>query len=127
MNNKVTKWFEISEDELQHRMNKKAMLKDEVCTKANEMVFTMLDNILKYLGMNVDVDRESMIIQKEIMGIHIAELEGQPGIHVIKNMVPFAWVSDAKIDHLGEIYVEANMWTLNTMWGQKIGKIPGVI
>jgi hypothetical protein len=123
-NKKVTKWFEISEDELQHRMNKKAILKDEVCTKANEMVFAMLDNILKYLGMNVNTD--DLTTQKEILGVHITTLEFYPGIFVIKDMVPFAWVSDARINHLGEIYCEAHMFELDTMWGLKIGKLPEV-
>jgi hypothetical protein len=125
------KWYEISEDELESRMIRHNLIHNEPCTRAGAMVFEMLDNILKMLGVDVEGDIQ---MQQEVLGILIAEInENTPpvpcgrklphGLVVVQDFKPYAFIKAATVNHLGVMICEAELYRKNILLELKCGKI----
>lgn len=125
------KWFEISDDELESRMIRHNLTHDEPCTRAGAMVFEMLDKVLMQLGIDIDGDIQ---LQQERLGIMIAEVTGESptapdgrrlpnGLFVVRDFKPYAFIRQADINHLGEMFCEAEIWDKNQLLELKCGKI----
>jgi len=125
------KWFEISEDELESRMIRHNLTHNEPCTRAGAMVFAMLDKILVRLGVDIENDIQ---LQQERLGIMIAETNDKSpsapdgrrmpnGLFVIRDFKPYAFIRPAEVNHLGEMFCEAELWEKNELLELKCGKI----
>jgi hypothetical protein len=100
--------FEISSDELEHRMQKKTKLHDEPCQKAAKLLETALDLVMTKLGVNIE---EDIPMQQEQLGIIVTEetreeMAGLQGFYVIVNLEPYCWIGNARLNHIGECFVD---------------------
>lgn len=106
-------WHEISEDELNHRMELKRKLRDEPVQKAVAMIEAAMDKVMESLG--VDTSRDDIPLQQEALGILITEHTDERApqlngffIYVARgnDLVPYAWVGSARVDSTGEVLVD---------------------
>jgi len=114
--------FQISADELTSRMEKKALLHDEPCQKAVLLLEAALDKVLTKLGVNIEAG--DIPLQQEELGIIIVEeareeMAGLQGFTVIVrrdgDLVPFAWIGSARLNHLGEGFVDIQFFQENRL------------
>jgi hypothetical protein len=107
------KWFEISEDELNARMEAKKALQIEPGQKAVEMLNAALDKVLTQLGVNIELG--DIPAQQDQLGIVIAEHtdERAPQLNGFfiytsrtGDLVPYAWVGSARVDSNGDVLVD---------------------
>jgi len=114
--NKITKWHEVSADELNSRMTRHQIMHDEPLSQAGAMVYAALDNVLERLGVVLTGDVKA---QQEFLGIEVLDMgEDWPakvrGLTVArrkdKDIMPFAWVSEAKIEKSGDIYCDVQLF-----------------
>jgi len=126
---KEEKWYRISEDELESRMIRHKIMHDEVISKAGAMVYKALDEILTMLGVDVNGDIE---MQQDVLGIHVLSMgddwsEGVRGMTVAKqvgkDIAPYAWISEAKVENDGRIYCEAQVFHKNLLLRFECGRI----
>lgn len=120
---KWLKWFEISTDELESRTLRYEIMHNEKISKANAMVFGALDRVLEQLGVVLTGDIKE---QQEFLGIDVVPLNEQwaenvRGMVVSKKgsdglPVPYAWVSQAKIESSGDIFCEVHLFDKNILW-----------
>lgn len=114
--------FQISADELNARMEKKALLHDEPCQKAVLLLEAALDKVLTKLGVNVS--EGDIPFQQEQLGILIMEenredMAGLQGFFVFvrkdEDLVPYAWIGSARLNHLGEGFVDIQFFQDNRL------------
>ena len=112
--------FEISADELQHRMDEKNRLRDEPLTRAVALLESALDTVITSLGVNVNTDPQTLHMEMDLMGIMVVELDepSQPsanGYYVILrktgrdgklDYIPYAWVGGASVNSEGRCMVD---------------------
>lgn len=113
------KWFEVSADELTHRMFKQKVMHDDPITQAGALLYHALDEVLKGLGVDVDGDVQA---QQEIMGIKVLEMgrdfpEDCRGFTVVLAPYesPYAFVRDPVMDKEGNILCEVWLYGSETM------------
>jgi hypothetical protein len=113
------KWFEVSADELNHRMFKQKVMHDDPITQSGALLYHALDEVLKGLGVDVDEDVQ---LQQEAMGIKVLEMgkdfpEDCRGFTVVLAPYesPYAWVRDPVMNKDGNILCEVWMYGSETM------------
>jgi len=114
------KWFEISEDELMHRMELQQKFVIEPIEKAVFLLEQALNDVLKGLG--VDVEQE-IPPQQYDMGITITEetrpeMAGINGFFVYigyDKFIPYAWVGAAQVTEDGKCRVETHFFQKERM------------
>lgn len=128
--------FEISEDELNHRMELKKKLKDEPVSKAVEILEAAIDTVLKSLGVNVEIG--DVPAQMDALGIIMTEHTDERApqlngffvyttrrlfgpIEPQGDIVPYAWVGAARLNSNGECHCEIHWFQKN-----KLSEIGGV-
>lgn len=123
------KWYRVSEDELESRMIRHKIMHDEIISKAGAMVFKALDEILTMLGVDVNGDIE---MQQGVLGIFVLSMgedwgENVRGMTVArkvgKDIAPYAWISDARVENDGRIYCEAQVFHKNLLLRFECGRI----
>jgi hypothetical protein len=113
------KWFEVSEDELQHRIEQKQKLQDEPVTQAVAILEAAVDKVLNTLG--VDTTDEDTVAQ-QMIDLDIIMIENTDerapqinGFYVFTNKLllngeydikPYAWIGSARLNSLGECFVD---------------------
>jgi hypothetical protein len=117
------KWYEISSDELQHRIEQKQKLQDEPVTQAVAILEAAVDKVLNTLG--VDTTDEETIAQQMIdldiiMIEHTDERAPQlNGFYIFTqkllrsgeyDIVPYAWVGAARLNSMGECFVDVQWY-----------------
>lgn len=110
----TTTRFEISEDELEARMQRQKEIRIEPVQKAVRILEAALDIVMKSLGIDVDQEPETVKMQQEAMGITIWEHteETQPQlngffIHIgYDRFIPYAWVGGAYLDSEGKCFCD---------------------
>lgn len=116
--------FSISADELNHRMELKAKLKDEPCRQAVEILSAALDKVLSSLGVNTEEPNSDTIKrQQEFLGITITENDNEltpqlNGFFIYcdyDNFTPYAWVGAAYLNSMGEGFCEIQWFQKNRM------------
>jgi hypothetical protein len=135
MENKVTKkWFEISADELQHRMELQQKYHDEPLTKAVAMLDEARDSVMRELGVDTNQPPEILQAQQEDLGIilteeHRPEMAGLNGWFVFlkkkDDIIPFCWIGAAQLNSNGECSCEIHYFNdnrLKVMGGFKVIK-----
>lgn len=112
--NTVKKWFEISDDELEHRMQLQARYHDEPVTKAVAVLTEALDTVMKSLGIDITKDNDHIRQQQDDLGITIwteerPEMAGLQGffVHIgYSEYIPYAWVGAARLSSDGKCYCD---------------------
>jgi hypothetical protein len=113
------KWYEVSADELQHRMEQKQKLQDEPVTQAVAILETAIDKVLNTLGVNT-ADEETIVPQMIDLDIIMIEHtdERAPQLNgfyvftrkLLRNgtydIIPFAWIGSARLNSVGECFVD---------------------
>jgi len=113
------KWYEISADELQHRMEQKQKLQDEPVTQAVAILETAVDKVLNTLGVNT-TDEETIVQQMIDLDIVMIEHtdERAPQLNgfyvftrkLLRNgtydIIPYAWIGSARLNSVGECFVD---------------------
>jgi hypothetical protein len=93
------------------------------------MVFKALDEILTMLGVDVNGDIE---MQQGVLGIFVLSMgedwgENVRGMTVArkvgKDIAPYAWISDARVENDGRIYCEAQVFHKNLLLRFECGRI----
>ena len=108
------KWFEVSADELAHRMFKQKVMHDEPITQAGALFYHALDEVLKGLGVDVEGDVQ---LQQEAMGIKVLDMKPPDfppdcrGYTVVSPPYddPDAWVREPVMTKDGNILCEVWM------------------
>jgi len=107
--------FEISEDELEARMEVQRKVHDEPIQQAVALLDAALEKVLASLGVDFTQSPESIRMQQEFLGIEIMENtdERVPQLNgffvfVIKGetLIPYSWVGAARINSRGECFVD---------------------
>ena len=117
------KWFEVSEDELQHRIEQKQKLQDEPVTQAVAILEAAVDKVLNTLG--VDTTDEETVAQQMIdldiiMIEHTDERAVQlNGFYIFTKKLlrsgewdiqPYSWIGAARLNSLGECFVDVQWY-----------------
>jgi hypothetical protein len=117
------KWWEISDDELQHRIEQKQKLQDEPVSQAVAILESAVDKVLNTLG--VDTTEEETIAQQMIdldiiMIEHTDERAPQlNGFYIFTQKLlrsgdydiqPYAWIGSARLNSLGECFVDVQWY-----------------
>jgi len=117
------KWWEVSADELQHRIEQKQKLQDEPVTQAVAILESAVDKVLNTLG--VDTTDEETVAQQMIdldiiMIEHTDERAPQlNGFYIFTrkllrsseyDIVPYAWVGAARLNSMGECFVDVQWY-----------------
>lgn len=127
----LTTRFDISEDELNHRMEVKQKMKDEPVQRAVGILEAAVDTVLKRLGVNVD-DVESIPAQMDALGIIMTEHTDERApqlngffIYVTKrqfflvspdeDLIPYAWVGAARLNSNGECFCDIQWFQENKL------------
>ena len=106
--------FSISADELEHRMQLQKKQHEEPVQKAVALLEAALDRVLTKLGVDVS-DPDSIGQQQMDLGIMITEetrpeMAGLQGFFVFvshnDDLVPYAWVGAARLNSVGECFVD---------------------
>jgi len=113
----IKRWFEISEDELQHRQDLVEKYRDEPLRIATLTLEKALETVMKRLGVDVT---GNIPAQQAQLGIVIGEisqedLAGINGFYVNVHNAPYAYVGQAKLDSLGRVHVEIHWFKENKM------------
>lgn len=122
------KWFEISADELNHRMEQKQKLQDEPVTQAVAILETAVDKVLNTLGVNT-TDEETIVQQMIDLDIVMIEHtdERAPQLNgfyvftrkLLRNgtydIIPYAWIGSARLNSVGECFVDIQFFTKNKL------------
>lgn len=101
--------FNISADELESRMELQHKHHNEPLQKAVMVLEEAIGKVLAKLGVDITKDDESIKMQQQLLGIEISELPGYPGIFIhltSPEPTPYAWISDAELNNLGEYHYE---------------------
>lgn len=113
------KWWEVSADELEHRIEQKQKLHDEPVSQAVAILESAVDKVLNTLG--VDTTDEETIAQQMIdldiiMIEHTDERAPQlNGFYIFTrkllrsgeyDIVPYSWVGAARLNSMGECFVD---------------------
>lgn len=107
------KWFEISEDELHHRMELKKKLHDDPAAKAVEMLDAALEKVLISLGVRPEFG--DIPAQQDALGILVTENtdERTPQLNGFfiyttrdGELTPYAWVGSARVESTGDVLVD---------------------
>lgn len=128
---KQEKWFEISADELEHRM---ALYTDrsEFLQKATALIDAAIESVLETLGVNVKDQSVDINFQCQLLGISINTLQfpdgtSYPGIFIsiLKgyDLIPIACVESAVVERDGKVLVKINFLQtdrLNELRGGKV-------
>ena len=106
--------FDISEDELQARMERQKKIHTEPVQKAVEILEAALDVVMKSLGVDVTQDADTIKMNQEAMGITIWEHTDERSpqcngfyVHIgYDRFIPYAWVGAARLDSSGRCYAD---------------------
>jgi len=106
--------FQISVDEMAHRMDLQRKEHDKPLASAAELMYEAIDVIMKELGVDVTAEPEIIHKQQEDLGILIwneerEEMAGLMGhyIHVGgKRVIPYSWVGIPYLASDGLCYVD---------------------
>jgi hypothetical protein len=125
--NAKTTAFQISEDELNARMEKQRKMHDEPLEKAAQVLESAICQVVSKLGVDTTKDDDSIHFQMDFLGIYINTLEGYPGIFVNldkgTDIEPFAWISDAILKSDGVYHYEIHWFKEDAMKEIKGDKI----
>jgi hypothetical protein len=113
------KWYEISADELNHRMEQKQKLQNEPVSQAVAILEAAVDKVLNTLGVNT-ADEETVARQMIELDIIMTENtdERAPqlnGFYVFTqkllrdgtyDILPYAWIGSARLNSVGECFVD---------------------
>ena len=120
--NMKRKWFQISEDELNARMEAKKKLQDDPVTKAVEMLEAAIEKVLIPLGVkpelgNIDAQQEQLgIVITEHTDERAPQLNGFFIFSIRKgNLIPYSWVGAARVDSNGQVMVDIHYFQKNNM------------
>lgn len=113
------KWFEVSADELQHRIEQKQKLQDEPVSQAVAILEAAVDKVLNTLGVDTTDDEtvaQQMIDLDIIMMEHTDERAPQlNGFYIFTQKLlrsgdydiqPYAWIGSARLNSMGECFVD---------------------
>jgi uncharacterized linocin/CFP29 family protein len=115
--------FEISADELEHRMKLHQEVTLDPGQKAVRILEAAIDKVLTKLGVDV-TDPETIPAQQEALGIIITENtdERTPQINGFfifaqkgKDLIPYAWVGAARLEHDGRCYCDIQYFMDNRL------------
>ena len=117
------KWWEVSADELQHRIEQKQKLQDEPVTQAVAILEAAVDKVLNTLGVNTTDEEtvaQQMIDLDIIMIEHTDERAPQlNGFYIFTQKLlrsgdydiqPYAWIGSARLNSLGECFVDVQWY-----------------
>jgi hypothetical protein len=107
------KWFEISEDELQHRekQHDNAILPAK---RAVSVIQELINEVITKLGVDVTKDDEAIDMQMQLMDIYINSFDREqwpkcPGIYISAlqkgGLEPFAYIREPEADNSGERFI----------------------
>lgn len=113
--------FDISEDELNSRMEAKAKLRDEPVKRAVGILEAAVDSVLARLGVNIEMG--DIPAQQDALGIMMTEHTDERAPHLNgffvyitkhtygpsspeSELVPYAWVGSARINSSGECFCD---------------------
>ena len=115
--------FNISQDELQHRMFLQSKYHDQPCAKAVDLMIEAMDNIMKKLG--VDVAQEAEVIQQQQADLGITiwseerdEMAGLQGYYIHTGgveYIPHAWVGAPYLANDGLVYLDVHDFKHNVL------------
>jgi len=122
--------FAISQDELESRMIQKQREQEEPVQKAVALLEAALETVLMTLGVNIEIG--DIPAQQDALGIMITEetreeLAGINGFFIFvtkkNDLVPYAWVGAARLNSVGECFVDIQYFQDNRLeetGGEKI-------
>jgi hypothetical protein len=116
MSDPIKTRFEISADELQHRMELQEKYRNEPCRQGTAILEAAIDSVLEKLGVNTK-DSATVAVQMNTLGIVMTENTDERApqlngffIFVLgKNpgdLIPYAWIGAARINSQGECYCD---------------------
>lgn len=122
--------FDISEDELNSRMETKKKLRDDPVHRAVELLEAAVDTVLRRLGVNIEVG--DIPAQMDALGIIMTEHTDERApqlngffIYVTKrvfgpiepmgDLIPYAWVGSARINKGGECFCDIQWFQENKL------------
>jgi len=115
--------FEISADELEHRMKLQDEFHNDPCRKAVKILEAAIDSVLKKLGVNVE-DTETIPQQMDALGIVMTENtdERTPklnGFFIFTtkgvDLIPYCWIGAARLEHDGKCYCDIQFFLDNRL------------
>jgi len=113
------KWYEISADELNHRMEQKQKLQNEPVSQAVAILEAAVDKVLNTLGVNT-ADEETVarqMIELDIIMIEHSD-ERAPqlnGFYIFTkkllrdgtyDIIPYSWIGSARLNSMGECFCD---------------------
>lgn len=117
------KWWEVSADELQHRIEQKQKLQDEPVSQAVAILEAAVDKVLNTIG--VDTTDEETVAQ-QMINLDIIMIENTDerapqinGFYIFTNKLllsgeydikPYAWIGSARLNSLGECFVDVQWY-----------------
>ncbi|MCK9565222.1 MAG: hypothetical protein M0Q43_04135 [Methanothrix sp.] len=110
---KKTVW-QISLDEIAHREALKEELHDGPVKKAVFILEAAVDRVLKELGVDTSKDQADQFMQQWDLGVTVWEHDDERAPQLngfffhtgYDAYTPYAWVGDARMNHLGECLVD---------------------
>ncbi|HPE06270.1 MAG TPA: hypothetical protein PLW50_00960 [Smithellaceae bacterium] len=122
--------FDISADELNHRMELKKKLKDDPAHRAVEILEAAVDTVLTKLGVNIELG--DIPAQMDALGIVMTEHTDERApqlngffIYVIRksyalrnpepDLIPYAWVGSARLNSNGECFCDIHWFQENKL------------
>jgi hypothetical protein len=103
----MSKWNEISTDELAHREEQHDQLKIEPVKQAVNVADEMLDEVMRTLGVDT-TDADTVQSQMDIMSIYVNAFEGM-GLVVSRysgtELLPYAFIKEPSVDSRGNRYM----------------------
>lgn len=116
-------WFEISEDELNARMEKQKKQRTDPVSRAVDILEAALDSVLKKLGVNVE-DVASIPAQMDALGIMMSEHTDERApqlngffVYLIKkdDIIPYAWIGSARLESGGRCFCDIQYFQDNRL------------
>lgn len=112
--NVTTTRFEISQDELEARMERQRKMHDEPVSRAVALLHEALTQVLTKLGVDCTQDRDNIAMQQQDLGITIWEHTDDRSpqingffIHIGGgDFIPYAWVGSARLDTGGNVWCD---------------------
>jgi hypothetical protein len=122
--------FDISADELNHRMELKKRLKDDPVQRAVSILEAAVDTVLRKLGVNIELgdipaQMDALgIIMTENTEIRTPQLNGffiyvTRKSYALRNpepdLIPYAWVGSARLNSNGECFCDIHWFQENKL------------
>lgn len=116
--------FEISTDELQHRIDLQQKYHNEPIQQAVAILEAAVDKVISSLGVDTSKEPEVITMQMDSLGIFINSIEDETmpkamGIYVSitsgKDIIPYAFVGNARLDSGGRCYCDILFFMSNKL------------